>query len=189
MFSTRFTGLLAVATLAFASPAALAQDANPLEVKPKAATVAPAAAAPARTEITRFEAWQVTCGFAADGARLGCTASLRINQEGTGRGLLVWNIGRGADGKLAQSVVTMPGVLIQPGVRLATAADSSVTLPYVSCASASCLAGGPLPDKLLAAAQKATALAFVLRGIDGRDYSFSFSPKGLGPAVAATLAK
>lgn len=157
------------------------------EVAPK--SDAQQAASPLRTEITRFEAWSVTCQYGQDGSSATCSASLRVNQQGTGRGLLNWSIGRAADGKLVQSVQTLSGVQIAPGVQLKAGPKGEVTLPYVSCAGAECAAAGPLEAEFLRKAVQAKSMAVVVRAVDGKDYTFTFSANGLRQAAAAVQGK
>lgn len=150
---------------------------------------ADAATAPLRTEIMKFDGWSVTCQYGQDGSKAGCAANLRVNQQGTGRGLLNWSIGRAADGQLVQSVQTLSGVQIAPGVRLKAGPKEEMTLPYVSCGNAECAAAGPLKADFLRKAEQVQSIAVVVRALDGKDYTFTFSASGLPQAVAAVQGK
>ena len=97
--------------------------------------------------------------------------------------VLLWQIGKGHDGSYVSSIQTPTGVLIKPGVQLKLASVHGVTLTYVACDSSACTAGAVLDENLLQQARKAQTAEIILQSLDGKAYTYSFSPKGIDKAI------
>lgn len=145
-----------------------------------------------RTESKAVDAWQVNCNFGKNNQKLGCSAILKITQKIAAKTdkdkpqdsvVMLWQIGKGSDGRYVSSIQTPTGVLIKPGVQLKLASVHGVTLTYVACDSSACTAGAVLDDNLLQQAKKAQTAEIVLQSIDGKAYTYSFSPKGIDKAI------
>lgn len=150
----------------------------------------------ARTESKAVDAWQVVCNFGKNNQKLGCSAILKITQKIAAKTdvksdkdktqesvVMLWQIGKGHDGSYVSSIQTPTGVLIKPGVQLKLASVHGVTLTYVACDSSACTAGAVLDDNLLQQAKKAQTAEIILQSIDGKAYTYSFSPKGIDKAI------
>ena len=146
----------------------------------------------ARTESKAVDAWQVVCNFGKNNQKLGCAAILKITQKIAAKTdkdkpqdsvVMLWQIGKGHDGSYVSSIQTPTGVLIKPGVQLKLASVHGVTLTYVACDSSACTAGAVLDDNLLQQAKKAQTAEIILQSIDGKAYTYSFSPKGIDKAI------
>lgn len=145
-----------------------------------------------RTESKAVDAWQVVCSFGKDNQNLGCAAILKITQKIAAKldkdkpqdsVVLLWQIGKGHDGSYVSSIQTPTGVLIKPGVQLKLASVHGVTLTYVACDSSACTAGAVLDENLLQQARKAQTAEIILQSLDGKAYTYSFSPKGIDKAI------
>jgi len=148
----------------------------------------------ARIESKAVEAWQVTCSLAKDGKQSTCVAILKVTQQMTAKSekdkpqetvVMLWQIGKGQNGNLVSTIQTPTGVVIKPGVQLKLASAQAVTLPYVSCDRQACFAGLEMDDNLLKQAAVAQKVDIALQAIDGRVYTYSFSPKGIDKAIQA----
>lgn len=145
-----------------------------------------------RTESKAVDAWQVNCNFGKNNQKLGCSAILKITQKIAAKTdkdkpqdsvVMLWQIGKGSDGSYVSSIQTPTGVLIKPGVQLKLASVHGVTLTYVACDSSACTAGAVLDDNLIQQAKKAQTAEITLQSIDGKAYTYSFSPKGIDKAI------
>lgn len=145
-----------------------------------------------RTESKAVDAWQVICNFGKNNQKLGCSAILKITQKIAAKSdkdkpqdslVMLWQISKGRDGSYVSSIQTPTGVLIKPGVQLKLASVHGVTLTYVACDSSACTAGAVMDDNLLQQAKKAQTAEIVLQSIDGKAYTYSFSPKGIDKAI------
>jgi len=145
-----------------------------------------------RTESKAVDAWQVNCNFGKNNQKLGCSAILKITQKIAAKTdkdkpqdslVMLWQISKGRDGSYVSSIQTPTGVLIKPGVQLKLASVHGVTLTYVACDSTACTAGAVMDDHLLQQAKKAQTAEIILQSIDGKAYTYSFSPKGIDKAI------
>ena len=148
----------------------------------------------AKTESRVVDAWQVTCSIAKDGKQSACVAILKITQQTTVKSekdkpqenvVMLWQIAKGQNGSLVSTIQTPTGVVIKPGLQLKLASAQAVTLPYVSCDRQACFAGLEMDDHLLKQAVAAQKIDIALQAIDGRVYTYSFSPKGIDKAIQA----
>jgi invasion protein IalB len=73
--------------------------------------------------------------------------------------------------------------LIKPGVQFKLASVHGVTLTYVACDSNACTAGAVMDDHLLQQAKKSQTAEIILQSIDGKAYTYSFSPEGIDKAI------
>ncbi len=168
-----------------AIPVAHAQK-SPPQVAPRAAAAQQAAAdAPARTEIKTLDAWALTCSYGKDDTKIGCAAELRVTEKDHGKVVLVWTLGKSADGKIVGALETLTGVLIQPGVEMKLGSAAARALPFTACTNGGCVANFALDDAFLKAAAAATSVETTILGVDSKKYTFTFSPKGLDKAIEA----
>ncbi len=181
--AARIIGL--AASVLAAATAAEAQKAT-TQVAPRPAAAQKAAAeAPARTEIKTLDAWSLTCRYGKDDKKIGCAALLRVTEKDHGKVVLVWTLGKSADGKIVGALETLTGVLIQPGVEIKLGSSATRVLPFTACTNAGCFANFAVDDAFLKEAASATTVEATILGVDSKKYTFTFSPKGMDKAIAA----
>lgn len=139
----------------------------------------------ARTETTIYDRWTVTCRSAeSDRAKRACSAALRIvdNQQQL---VILWEIGRGADGRIRASMQTPTGVMVQKGVDLKVGEARVGKFDYAACVPQNCEAGGAMDGTQIRKMATASEMTITIHAKDGRDVNFKFPMKGLDKAMTA----
>ena len=141
--------------------------------------------APVRTETTVYDRWTVTCQETLDGKpKKTCSAALRVVDQNQ-QLVILWQIGRGADGKLKTMMQTPTGVLVQKGVDLQIGEAEVGKLAYAACVPQNCEAGGALDDPQIKKILAAADMVVTIHSKDGRDVHFKFPLAGFDKAMAA----
>jgi invasion protein IalB len=109
---------------------------------------------------------------------------LQVTDQSKRQVLLVWILGRNAEGGLVSVMRTPTGVLLQKGVELKLGSGSARRLSYVSCDPQQCEAVLPMDDAMVREMAAGEAVATVV-ATDGRAISFNMAMKGGDKAVAS----
>jgi invasion protein IalB len=163
-----------------------------------AAVSAPAAApAPARTEITTVDTWQVTCAYDKDNRKIGCNAVLRVTQPGApatdkqparpARVFMVWAVSKANNGSVYSSFQTLTGVRVQPGLQLKLDSAAPRTIPFDSCGTSFCVAIAAMDPEFLKQVRGVSQIQATVQSSDGKAYTATFAPKGIDQAIRAVL--
>lgn len=167
------------AQAASSTQASLAEDATTAtasgETKPSLVAQeqpAPQPAAPSTTTTTttsQHGGWTVTCTVAGEPAQKTCSAQFRVvSKENNNALVLVWLLGRNAEGKLLAEFATPSDIQIKPGVAVSLDDTNIGAAEFVSCTSnQGCRAALELTPKLardLKQAKKANVAITLLNG-------------------------
>lgn len=141
----------------------------------------------ARTDIKAVESWQVSCNYSKSNQKLGCMASLKITQQQTPdnkdkpqqRVVMLWQLLKDQSGTTVTSIQTPTGVLIKPGVLLKASGGTDLALTYHQCDMRGCAAVAKFDENIQQQLIKAKLAEIIIQAIDGKVYTYSFSPKGL----------
>jgi invasion protein IalB len=157
-----------------AREAVAAPEPAPAETKPNLIAqeqTAPQPAAPTTTTTTTSQhgGWTVTCTAAGEPAQKTCSAQFRVvSKENNNALVLVWLLGRNAEGKLLAEFATPSDVQIKPGVGVSLDDASIGPAEFISCTSnQGCRAALELTPKLardLKQAKKANVAITLLNG-------------------------
>ncbi len=155
------------------------------------------ALAPARTEITTMDTWQVTCAFDKENRKIGCNAVLRVTQPGvpaTGteparpaRVFMVWALSKATNGSVYSSFQTLTGVRVQPGLQLKLDSAAPRTIPFDSCGTSFCVAIAAMDSEFLKQARAVSQIQATVQSSDGKAYTATFIPRGIDRAIGAVL--
>lgn len=132
-------------------------------------TAQPAAPGTTTTTTSQHGGWTVSCTTAGEPAQKTCSAQFRVvSKENNNALVLVWLIGRNAEGKLLTEFATPSDVLIKPGVTVSLDEAAIGAAEFVSCTSnQGCRAALELTPKLardLKQAKKANVGITLLNG-------------------------
>jgi len=164
-------------------PVASAQKSKAQPAAQQLAANQPADAA--HTETRVYDRWTVTCrSMENEKARRACSAALRIvnNQQQL---VILWEIGRGADGRIRASLQTPTGVMVQKGVDLKVGEARVGKFDYAACVPQNCEAGGAMDGTQIKKMAAASEMTITIHARDGRDVNFKFPMKGLDKAMTA----
>ena len=140
---------------------------------------------PQRVETTILGRWVVTCQDNAKAStKHNCGASLRI-VDNNQQVVILWEIGRSADGALRASMQTPTGVLVQKGVDLKIGDTQVGKFNYAACVPQNCEANGALDEALVKKMAAASEMMVTIHARDGRDVHFKFPVNGIDKAIAA----
>lgn len=133
------------------------------------AQASPDAPATTTTTTTIHGGWTVSCRVGAEPAQKACSAEFRVvSKENNNALVLVWLLGRNAQGKLLAEFVTPTDILILPGVAVSLDDGKALKAEFVSCTSRQgCRASIELTPKItrdLKAAAKAKIGFTLLNG-------------------------
>ncbi len=155
--------------------------------KPAAAAetlMAQAATASTTTTTTKHDGWTVTCNEGGDPPKKVCSANYRVIDKKSNSNILVWLIGRNAEGKLLAEFLTLPGVIIEPGVAVSLDETKAVKADYVSCSAKGCKASMELTPNLTRQLKAAKKAKIDITRIDGKVLQFSMDIPGVDAALA-----
>jgi invasion protein IalB len=170
----------APATASGAAPAAPAQQVA--QIQP-----APAPAVPQRTEQVVQDGWVITCVEMSGQTKKTCSAQMKIQENQQHRVILVWVIGRTAEGALTSVFQGPTGVLIQKGIDIKLANGAPRKANYVLCSQQNCEASLTMDDAMVkeaTAAAGANAVA-TITAADGRAIEIAMPLKGIDKVLAA----
>ena len=177
------TAVAAIVTLGMVWPVS-AQTPKPKPAQTAAADAAETA--PRRTETVVYDNWTVTCqDTLSKGAPRSCSARLRIVNNKTQQNLVVWEIGKDAAGKPVFALRVPLGVLMKPGVVLATGAEAPHKLDYALCDPQGCEAAGPFDEPLARELSGAAEATITIVAANGQPVAFKVPLKGIAAAMAA----
>lgn len=140
---------------------------------------------PIRTETTVYDRWMVTCQerLSSD-PKKSCTAALRVLDQNK-QLVILWQLDRTADGKLAFIMQTPTGVMVQRGIDLNIGDKKIGQFAYNACVPQNCEADGSIEDPLIKTLTAASDMMVTIHAKDGRDVHFKFPLAGIDKAVAA----
>jgi invasion protein IalB len=137
------------------------------------------------TTSTTYNGWTVVC--TAQGKDKpkpqACTATFRVINQQNRANLLVWMFGFNANGEPLTEVLTLPDVLIAPGVQIKLGDAEPLKADFVSCNVNGCKASMPVSSaaaKLLKAAKSA---GIGVTRSDGKSMQFNLEIGGLEHAL------
>lgn len=138
------------------------------------------------TTTTRtFGGWTVTCSEGGNLASRICTASFRVINKQNNANVLVWVIGRNAQGKLLSEFMTLSDVIIPPGVTVAIEDDAPAKAEFIQCTTRGCMARLEMSEEMIGRLKGATRATIAMTRVDGQVIQFQMEIPGIGDAMGA----
>jgi invasion protein IalB len=162
----------------------LASNQQPAPVATAETLMAQAATTSTTTTTTKHDGWTVTCNEGGDPPKKICSANYRVIDKKSSSNILVWLIGRNAEGKLLAEFLTLPGVIIEPGVAVSLDEAKAVKADYVSCSAKGCKASMELTPNLTRQLKAAKKAKIDITRLDGKVLQFSMDIPGIDAALA-----
>src|SRR5690606_3836938 len=98
-----------------------------------------------------------------------CSAEFRVVNKENQALVLIWALGRNAEGQLLSEFVTPSNVMIKPGVSVALDGEKATTAEYVYCTNnQGCRAAMDLPPRLIRSLRQAAKATIGIALSDGR---------------------
>lgn len=138
------------------------------------------------TTTTTHGGWTVTCKEASDPAQKKCSAEFRVVAKENKGVVLIWLLGRNAEGKLLAEFVTPSDILIKPGVSIVLGDFKPASkAEFVSCTSRKgCRASIDLTPKLVRELKEARKATIGLTLLNGKVMQIGVDIPGIAQALA-----
>jgi invasion protein IalB len=134
------------------------------------------------TTTTNHGSWRVTCEENA--SERVCSATLRVMNKNSQANLLVWLIGRNAEGQARAQFSTPTNILIRPGVQLQLDEGETLTVQYSSCQPRGCTATTELPPELADQLRETQKATISIVTTENKTISFSINIAGIAETLA-----
>lgn len=136
------------------------------------------------TTTQTYGGWSVVCNDSGDGQKPICTANYRVINTQTNSNILVWLIGRNAEGALLSEFLTLTDLLIQPGVVVTLEGAAPVKAEFVECMTNSCKARLEMTPEFVQQLKTAEKVTLDLVRLDGKVVQFGMDIRGADKALA-----
>src|SRR5262249_4670177 len=145
----------------------------------------PAPPQPTRTEILRFDNWNVTYLEYAEGpTKKTCAAQLQLHNTNNNQVILAWTVSLN-ESKQFVSVLNVPtGVAIGPGVELQPEKAGKRKIAYDSCEPNRCTSSVTMDAALLREITAAPTAQVSIYALNGQQVQFNVPLKGFDKATA-----
>lgn len=136
------------------------------------------------TTTTSFGGWVVTCRSAGAQTPAACSTEFRVVNKDNQALVLIWMMGRNAQGQLISEFVTPADVLIKPGVTVVLDGKPPSVADFAYCTSTQgCRAMMDLPPKLVRDLKAATRAKIGFTLPDGRVTEIAVDIPGISQAL------
>jgi invasion protein IalB len=139
-----------------------------------------------RVETTRHGGWALTCqDFTEPKPRRTCQGLIQVGQPNTNQVLFTWLMARGDDGRIVNTLQTLPGVSIPQGISFRVGKGTARPVPFATCEPTHCTGTFVADDAFLREAETAETAEALVVGSNGRGVQFKIDAKGVERIVAA----
>lgn len=136
------------------------------------------------TTTTTHGGWTVSCTEGGDMPARVCSAEFRVVNKENQALVLIWLLGRNAEGQLLSEFVTPSNVMIKPGVSVTLDGEKATSAEYVYCTNnQGCRAAMDLPPRLIRSLRQAAKATIGIALSDGRPLEIGIELNGLGDVL------